>query len=520
MFPLFGSFLLAALPQRTGSQSDAPAPSAGAEEPGERGQPFRSGGSSAAGSATVRPRELDRPNIVLVVLDDLGVDRIGLYGETPVGFQPPCTPSIDALAAQGVLFTRAYADPLCSPTRAQILTGRHGFRTGIGGLVDHSGSRNGLSAVLEDTLPEILVDYDSSCVGKWHLANPTTDGLQHPLDSGYHYFSGSMFNLSVPPVDFGSGPLDCSPNGPLGYYSWVKARDVGTGVLQQTCSTTYATTDTADEAIARAQSMSSPWFLEVSFNASHAPAEMPPPALCPPSGTCGLQYCQSGNGTPPEIADAMVEALDTELGRMIAGIRAVDPDTYFIVISDNGTDSIAARGPAGGCYGPDRSKGTLYQGGIRVPLMVAGPRVVPGVCDRLVSAVDVFATVADLAHVPSSGQDSVSLLPYLRGRMHPRRSTVYCENFTPNFVTPDDPNMPDLAPRTHLRAVLNTQYKLIRYTDENGLEEEAFFDLAADPCEQQDLFPGFGPGDPGTLAPAEAANFLALKAELVALGVY
>lgn len=123
------------------------------------------------------------PNLALVVLDDVGVDRLAVYGETPTGSRPACTPNLDALAAEGLLFRRAYANPLCSSTRAQILTGRHGFRTGIGGLITSSGEGPGLS-LRERTLPELLAFHDSAAIGKWHLAPPAKEGLQHPLRSG------------------------------------------------------------------------------------------------------------------------------------------------------------------------------------------------------------------------------------------------------------------------------------------------------------------------------------------------
>src|SRR5262245_49657108 len=85
-----------------------------------------------------------QPNIVLIVLDDVGLDELGAFCSVAPELQPPCTPNVDALAARGVLFRQAYASPLCSPTRAQTLTGRYGFRTGIGGLVEFEGGEPGL----------------------------------------------------------------------------------------------------------------------------------------------------------------------------------------------------------------------------------------------------------------------------------------------------------------------------------------------------------------------------------------
>jgi len=468
----------------------------------------------------VRPKQLPRSNVLLVVLDDIGVDRIGAYGEAPPGATAPCTPNLDQLAAQGVLFRRCYANPLCSPTRAQILTGRHGFRTGIGNLVDAGGLRTGLSASYERTLPEVLGRYDTALVGKWHLGHPGNDGLLHPLTSGFRWYAGSMYNLAVPPVDFGSGPVDCTPFGSLGYYNWVKTTTVAPGVLAQSCTSDYATTDTIDDAIQRAFVMRQrPWFLQVNLNAAHLPPELPPLALCPTPGTCATQYCQLPTPTTAEALDAMVEAADRELGRLFASIQAIDPDTYILVISDNGSEPAAARGASGSCFGPDRSKGTLFEGGIRVPLIVTGPGIAPAEVTNLVQATDLFATIAALTYSAATAEDSISFEPYLRGQLAPRRAFAYSELFTPNFTSPDKTASP-FQPNSHLRAVTDGRFKLLRYTDLGGLEEEFLVDLQSDPCEQVDLSPGFGPVDPQTLTPEQEARYLALQAELQRLGVY
>src|SRR6185295_14818170 len=102
-------------------------------------------------AAQTPPAPASHPNVALIVIDDIGVEKIGAYGLRPSGARGPCTPSIDALAGEGLLFLQAWADPVCSPTRAQILTGRHGFRTGIGAIIEHDGDQLGLSAALETT---------------------------------------------------------------------------------------------------------------------------------------------------------------------------------------------------------------------------------------------------------------------------------------------------------------------------------------------------------------------------------
>ncbi len=133
--------------------------------------------------AAVVPAAAD--NFLIIVGDDLGVDKIGAYGEGP---NPPPTPTIDSLAVEGVLFRNAYAYPNCSPARAAALTGRFGFRTGI-------GTPGGANLALEEVLlPELVAaTHESAALGKWHIgANGDAD---HPNDSGFDYFAGALANI-------------------------------------------------------------------------------------------------------------------------------------------------------------------------------------------------------------------------------------------------------------------------------------------------------------------------------------
>ena len=398
-------------------------------------------------------------NIVIIVADDMGVDLIGAYGEAT---NPPCTPHLDQLAAQGVLFRNAWANPVCSPTRAQILTGLHGFRNGIGRTVYPTGTQSrGITTQLP-TLPKVLVDYESSAVGKWHLSD-LSQGLLHPEEFGFDYYAGSRYNLQE--------ELDGD------YYEWVK-----TGGGQQWIQTTYATTDTANDAIARAAAMTPPWLLYVAFNAPHLPAHVPPLALCDATGTCPSQTCPvDPNDGTRELVKAAVEALDAKIGRMLAGIRQIDPDVVVIFVGDSGSQRDVPEPPFSG----DHAKRTLYEGGVNVPLIIAGPNVLPRESTALVAAVDIFATVVDLAGLEVPTPDSVSMTPYMfNPGDYSRRKTVYAENFRPNF----DPTQQGFNPTQHTRAVRNRRFKLIRHTDSQGTID-ALYDLLTDPFEQENLYP-------------------------------
>jgi arylsulfatase A-like enzyme len=400
------------------------------------------------------------PNIVLVIADDLGVDLVSCYG---VGTAPPCTPVIDSLAARGVLFRRAWTNPLCSPSRAQIMTGRYAFRTGVGGNAGRWQSSRGLSTA-ELILPEVLAGYDSALVGKWHLAHPSApgEGPLHPNASGFHYYAGSLFNLEFGPIDE-----------QFDYFHWIKTVDGVEGI-----TSSYATTDTANEAIYAAFHLEEPWLLVVSFNAPHEPRHEPPADLVSCRPATGLR--------DPALTRKMVEAMDTELGRVL---DSIDPHAVVIFIGDNGTNHDAILPP----FDPTHCKGTLYEGGVNVPLIIAGPGIVHGECPELVSSTDLFATIADLGGTTSSAEDSVSLVPYLRGDRTPRRDTVYVERFWPNHADNYE---------THARAIRTRRYKLIESTD--GPDE--FYDLVDDPYEQVDLRPN--------LSPLQRRAYDALKASM------
>ena len=469
-----------------------------------------------------RRSDVRRPNVVVIVVDDLGVDKVGAYGEAPPGVSAPCTPNIDGLAREGVLFRNVWTNPFCSPSRAQILTGRHGFRTGVGAVIPSQAEVGGLSVQNELLIPKAMQGYQTAAIGKWHLANSSGDGLQQPLLAGFDAYSGSLYNLTRAAIPEGEASEipDCTEGGRLDYYHWVKTWDPeGDGKLRQTCSTTYATTDTADDAIEQVQTLQAPWFLYVSFNSAHRPFQ-PPPQSLRRTVDCPSNYSLSSTGETPDVADAMVEVMDAELGRLLETIRSQAPDTYVILVSDNGTDRLASQGEPGTCVDPLRSKGTLYEGGIRVPLIISGPAVVPGEVDALVNSTDIYATVMDLGRVTASAEDSVSLVPYLRGDHTPQRDFIYAERFWPNMETPDSVFTLPFTPLVHLRTIRSERFKLFRFTDYTGSVFEELFDLESDPSELVGLNGGFGAVDPDLLAPDARAEYLALRAELVSMGVY
>jgi arylsulfatase B len=392
-------------------------------------------------------------NALILVADDLGVDKVGAYG---VVDDVPATPFMDRLAEQGMLFERAYGNAICSPTRATLLTGRYAARSGVGTgvIVDQAGHDLSLEEI---TLPEALATaptgYRSAAIGKWHLAGRASDLLRNPLDQGFEHFAGTVSNLS------GAHTSDESEQS---YLSWEKNTD---GLLSRV--TDYATTVTVDDALASMEAMPEPWLLYVAFHAPHAPLHKPPKPL--------LHRQLGEDPAKVDQFDAMVEALDDEIGRLLTQMGPeLRGRTNIFLVGDNGTPAHGTRPP----LDPERTKGTLFEGGVHVPLIVSGPAVASrGSRSRaLVNTTDVFATIVELGGVElplrrESGRevvsDGVSLVPYLREPgLGSLREYAYVESFSPNGCAPS-------ACEHYKQALIGERYKLLR--DEQG--RERFDDL-------------------------------------------
>jgi arylsulfatase A-like enzyme len=388
----------------------------------------------------IRGNAQSPPNLLLVVADDLGVDGVGCYARAAA---PPPTPNLDALAAGGVRFTRAYVDPVCTATRAAILTGRHGFRTGF----VHSLWLNQPGLTLADpTYAAVLQShgYATALIGKWHVG--TTYGLATPNTLGFQHFAGAIEG-AIPD-----------------YFDWPRVVNGSMARCQ-----TYATTQEVDDALAWIGAQSGPWALMLCFHAAHAPFQAPPPALHT-RNLAGLDPLTN----PVPFYAATIEAMDTELGRLLAGIGpAVPADTNVLFVGDNGTPPEVTEPP----FAPAHAKNTVYEGGVVVPWIVAGPAVQsPGkVCDGIVMAVDLLPTICELCGVrassmPAGAQDGASFVQLLTDAPLPGRTTAYAELSTFSY-----------------RAItaIEQRFKLI-LTRGSTIGEE-LYDLDADPFEQNDL---------------------------------
>jgi len=459
-------------------------------------------------TATVSSPEvaLAAPNILLIIGDDMGVETLASYG---VGENPPTTAALDQIAREGVRFTNFWSQPLCSPTRATIMTGRYGFRTGVGspqGVVRPDlpdipqkpewasyepppvtydievRPSHGLLAG-EYTLPMAFkanqhLGYSTAAIGKWHLADAVNGWLDHPNLTGFDYFAGIM-----------SGT-------PESYFAWNK---VTNGEVSGAVG--YMPVDKTDDAIAWLEEQGeSPWFLWFAFNLPHSPLHLPPE-----------EYWQDDHADldpkslPEERSDeyfaGMIEAMDTQIGRLLAAMEPqVRENTYVIFMGDNGTASSNVRAP----FQARRAKNTIYQGGINVPLIVSGPDVVRGATSNmLINSTDLFATIMELAGIRPEETvpkelttDSVSFLaalsnPYAQSE----RDWIYADVFTGGLAGVKDASY----------ALRNSRYKILRH---RGSEE--FYDLRVDPYEQRNLLAE-------ELSPQERAEYLSLKEQVLTL---
>ena len=345
-------------------------------------------------------------NVLLLILDDWGIDMSPIDNTEP-GVTLPNMPTLQSLAASGLRFTNAYAQPICSPTRATILTGRHPFRHGVG-----NPQANSTLDTSELALPEIFTaqssPYGMASFGKWHLGGNTTGPFSR---GGWPHFKGIR----------GGGVPD--------YNLWPKLEVINGVATEIADHPVYTTTDQVNDAVSWLGTQgSNPWFCWMAFNAPHDPFHEPPAGLAPVGG-----YTNPGDTSNAGMYRRMLEALDTEISRLLAAVDL--SKSNVILIGDNGTPGQVVQAP----FGNGNAKGDLYQGGVHVPLVVTGPDVtVPAgsTSDTMVHCIDLFSTILELAGIDSEAAtasvdviDSKSILPILQGSADLADRCIVVEKF-------------------------------------------------------------------------------------------
>lgn len=366
-------------------------------------------GMSSVAWAQTPAADRERPHIVYIVADDLGWKDVGFRGSDIR------TPNLDKLAETGARLDQFYAQPMCTPTRASLMTGRYPFRYGLQTAVILSSHTYGLPTD-EWLLPQVLKDagYRTAIVGKWHLGHG--DRKYWPRQRGFDHQYGPLI-----------GEIDYFTHEQHGVLDWYRnnepSRDQG-----------YSTTLLGDDAVKLItdHDPAVPLYLYLAFNAPHTPYQAPQEQLD--------RYAQITDPSRRAYA-ASITAMDEQIGRVLEALdrRGMRQNTLIVFQSDNGGtnnpmfagegDMSRIRIPCDN--GPYRDgKGSVYEGGTRVAALANWPgKIRPGVVDGMIHVVDVFPTLAALAGgstdkcKPLDGMNVWSTIA--QGAPSPRKEVVY-----------------------------------------------------------------------------------------------
>jgi arylsulfatase A len=409
----------------------------------------------AAGGPPEMPAASLQPNVVIILADDLGWADLGCFGNA---FNE--TPHIDRLAREGMRFTQCYAGPVCSPTRANLQSGRDQARFGITQHIP--GHRRPFARLLDPVVPSHLpldvttfaerlaaLGYATGYLGKWHLG-----GAGHgPAAQGWETVLECVGN--VQPERITGGP-------PRRTAEFLTERAVAFLEQQAAASTSGG-------------SGPRPFVLQVSHTAVHIPLSTRDDLLA----KYRAQPPADGYPSRPEYA-GLLEELDESVGAIVAAVNRLGlaGSTLVLFVSDNGGLEHEQNGTVVTSNRPLRGeKGTLYEGGIRVPAIARWPGVVPAgtVCDTPVTTHDVHPTLVELAGgtIPATDPvDGTSLVSVLRDPAAPLpRDTLFW-------------HLPHYHHATPAGAVRRGSWKLLEYFEDGRLE---LYDLAQDPGETTDL---------------------------------
>ena len=352
--------------------------------------------SPSTGWTGVQEGSADRPNVVLIMTDDVGYGDIGSYGAPDVN-----TPNLDRMADDGVMFTDFYANgPLCTPTRVGLVTGRYQGRVAIERALGHesSGDTGGLPATGR-SLPQLLKTngYATGLVGKWHLGHK--DAFS-PSAHGFAYFFG-----------FKAGYIDYYTHTDGGGQPDLFENDTRVDVPGYM---TDLITERSVEFIE--QNAQRPFFLSVQYNAGHWPYQPPDMPSVARDNARHLQPYDPATGTREDYV-AMLERADDGIGEILAALadQGLAENTMVIFTNDNGGEWLSRNAPL------FHRKWTLWEGGIRVPTIFRWPgRIPPGrVTHQVGITMDLTATILAGTHttVPAEARlEGINLLPILEGQ--------------------------------------------------------------------------------------------------------
>lgn len=473
------------------------------------------GGVAVAAAPAPAHAAKKKPNVLLLLTDDTGMDQLQLYGYNSVP-PAPATPNLASLQTAGLTFRNAWSMPACSTARGVLYTGRYPFRTELEAALGPSDLANSMISPYERTIPKLMsqAGYATALFGKFHIGlqgnNPY--GLKMANAVGWDYFNGWLDETGDPSsIDTSAGLGDdyegLYPNGyvpgsanggtdtgacynsagnctPLTTSAGAKnpagrmCRDDGgifvpnalctspmpSNLNFQTLSAHYVSplvisqggraisvpptdkrartfrnvqqTDAAITWIKKQQQKGKSWFATISTATVHTPLQVPPVSTLPPDAP-------DANGADLEttegkilVANQMIQALDTEFGRLLTStglarkqgdqlvLTAAGANTMVIYVNDNGSLGSQVRLP----FDPTRSKGTPYQTGVWTPMVIAGAKVNPNNVgkdvDALVNVADLYQLIGNVAGIDVRKNnprivDSEPMLPYLANNEAP-----------------------------------------------------------------------------------------------------
>lgn len=355
-----------------------------------------------------------KPNIIIILADDLGWGDVGYHGSEIK------TPNIDRLSKEGLILNRYYTAPICSPTRAGLLTGRYPNRVGIREATIPPWSNFGMDTS-EQLLPQMLAEAgykNRALIGKWHLGHNTL--RYHPMRRGFTHFYGHF-------------------NGAIDYFTHKREGEVDwQNDYEPSKDTGYSTNLLTGEAVKCIRSYSkesAPFFIYLAFNAPHGPLQAPDEDLkengfdaSKPrfSGTQGGDEGEAsgdrGHGnTPKQTFAAMVTNMDKGIGKVLQALKdlKIEDNTLILFESDNG----AAGNGAFSSHGELRGyKFDEWEGGVRAPAIIKWPTA--GLkggkqIEQVMGYIDLFPTFKEITGVRSADKkplDGVSMWPVLSGK--------------------------------------------------------------------------------------------------------
>jgi arylsulfatase A-like enzyme len=362
-------------------------------------------------AATPKAQPAAKPNIVYIVADDLGWKDVGFHGSQVI-----LTPTIDKLASGGAKLEQFYAQPMCTPTRAALMTGRYPLRYGLQTAVILSGHTYGL-ATDEWLLPQALktAGYRTAIVGKWHLGH--ADRKYWPRQRGFDYQYGPLI-----------GEIDYFTHQQHGVVDWYRNNE---RVVEEGYSTTLLGNDAVK--LIESHDPKVPLYLYLTFNAPHTPYQAPPEYL---------DRYKSVEDPSLRAYAASITAMDDQIARVLQALeqRGMRKNTLVLFQSDNGGTRNAMFAGEGDMSkikipcdnGPYRDgKGSLYEGGTRVAALANWPGHIPAgsTVSGMLHVVDMFPTLLHVAGVtasegkPLDGLDAWATIA--EGRPSPRTEIVY-----------------------------------------------------------------------------------------------